>query len=444
MKVFKAFATHSRFVDNAANNAINAFGELSTHSRSYEKDIKIYPHSSDKNVVLNLYRTTNNDKLYTPSNNEVTTMLDVSKWVYDYTLNANGEIYTDELLREVLTEFQDKLHSFKTSKVVDDGTFYCIEYLSFKDTSDNEYIIWFSDACFQLYYEDYEIDVVPPIESLDIFFTTPERINEELAKYPIDVLTRMANGKKEKCPETVFRSDTFYWYNPKTGKPEIPTVWFTLIWGDAGDNIDSIRDALVDFILDNSDHTEDEWKEIFPDIFKRSEFLIIPQWNVYSNENKVKEQASLYSPFANYNTAYTKYIKPYLDAKVYTEAHAKQYMQIMGLYYRSICAYTVSSPENKDNKFRIQDLYPDFINVPSTSTDFNYMSEDTIEFTLALQEMLAYAETSNEYSVLPRDQYGAKKFSKVKRNGKVYLVYKRGYYNYLVLYKSSMVPPTTP
>ena len=87
----------------------------------------------------------------------------------------------------------------------------------------------------------------------------------------------------------------FKWHNPVNRQAELDTNWYVLIWGDAGDNIDSVREKIQDTILANSTHSRDEWKEVFPEIFKRNEFIIVPQWDVFSNENKVKEKASLYS-----------------------------------------------------------------------------------------------------------------------------------------------------
>ena len=40
--------------------------------------------------------------------------------------------------------------------------------------------------------------------------------------------------------------------------------------GQAGDNIDSVKDRIVEYILENSSNSQSDWEQIMPDLFKRS------------------------------------------------------------------------------------------------------------------------------------------------------------------------------
>lgn len=443
----KAFAIHDSFVSNSRLEE-NPFGELSTDARTYERDIGLYTHNTDKSITLALFQSINSSGAdVTPASSSVNFSLDVAKAVYDYTIAAAGrEIYRDELKRKLLDLFSSRGDTFTTGEVVHDGNYYCVQWVAWRDNAGNQYQVWFSDKAFKAEYDDFQIEVVMAVENPDIFFSTPTLIKEELAKTPVDVLTRKANNAKGNTPVTVFRLDIFPWYNPANNKPEIDTNWYILIWGDAGDNVDSVKEAIQEAILAKSTHTRDEWKRIFPDIFKRNEFIIVPQWDVFANENKVKEQASLYSPLMNYATMLTKYGTPYM-AEI-PSAHMRTHAQCSSLYYRSLVAMICSSPENKDSKFKLTDIFPDFIDVPSTSTDFNYQSTVTQEWSLKLQDMLAVAETMTKTSSLPRERVtlasgeiinGEKIFTRVERNGKLFLVMKFKDFHYLVAAKSNFV-----
>lgn len=438
MKTIKAFATHSQFTTNTENQT-HPFGELTTFSRSYEKDIAIFPHDTDKAITLNVFKSLDGRTVTPPNSNMVSLTLDIAQWVYNHVLNKAGEINKQEMLPALLVDFQGRAERFNVGNVVNDGRYHCVEWISWHDPVGNEYRLWFSDAAFRVEYENFTIEIVPPVENLNIFFSTPEAIKEELKRFPIDVLSRKANVKKSDKPVTVFRVDIFDWVSNRPDVPNIPTNWYILIWGDAGDNIDSVKDALRDYILTHSasQHNEQAWKRIFPDIFNRSEFVIVPQWNVFSNENKVREQASLYSPFSNLKDLTKKYVKPFVPN--YKATHVDEHTQIVGLYYRAIVGYVIGSEENRDNKYKLQDIFPDYIDVSSTSTDFNYMSKNTQDFSIALQKMLAFAETMTEFTELPRDSDGEKLFTRVKRGEHVYLVYKHGNFNFLVLSKASLI-----
>ena len=86
--------------------------------------------------------------------------------------------------------------------------------------------------------------------------------------------------------------------------------------------------------------------------------LLYHNGDVFSNENKVKEKASLYSPAMNYKEAFTKYGKPFMNEM--PDAHIQDNLQVTSLYYRSITSSVCGSPENRDNKFKIRDMFPDF------------------------------------------------------------------------------------
>jgi PHIKZ157 len=441
----KAFATHSFFTSNE-KLVVHTFGEMSTESRTYEKDVQLYSHNTDKNIVLNVLSSMENDRDIEIKSTDRDLALDISKHIYDYTLRGAREIYVDELKRNLLDTFSARAQKFELGDVVTDSSYYCVQWVRFKDLDDNEFWIWFSDQSFRSEYDEYEIDVIFPVENVDVFFSSRVEVEKELAKRPVDVLTRIANSKKANSPVTIFRLDIFKWYNPVKFTPELDTNWYILIWGDAGDTIDAVKDKIQSEILKKSKHSRDEWKKVFPDIFKRNEFIIVPQWDNLSNENKVREQASLYSPFVTLSTAVEKYCKPFMADM--SETHINANVQAVSLYYRAVAALVCGSPENKENKFKLQEIFPDFIDVPSTSTDFGYQSANTQAFSLKIQDMLAVAETMTPTSSLPRERItlaggeminGEKIFTRTTRNNKLFLVMKYKDVHYLIAAKHNFL-----
>lgn len=445
----KAFATHDSFVSNNPK-AINTFGELSTYSRTYEKDTTLYTHNTDKSITVEVFHSTNDQGALcaiNPADLELASA--VAKTIYDYTTSRAREIYRDELRTHLLETHRAKAQAFDLGEVVESGGYYCVQWAKWRDLKNNEFQVWFSDASFRAEYDEFEIEIIMPVENPDVFFSSRTVVEQELAKRPVDVLTRLAQAAKRNSPETVFRLDIFPWHNPTSKVAEVDTNWYVLIWGDAGDNIDSVKERIQETILARSSHTRDEWKQIFPDIFKRNEFIIVPQWDVFSNENKVKQQASLYSPFMDYSESISKYGTPFM--RELAARHIQTHGQFMGLYYRAISGFVCGSAENRDNKFKLRDVFPDYMDVSSTSTDFNYQSVETQNWSIRLQEMLAVAEEMTPTSMLPRDKIttgtgevipGEKIFTRVIRDGKLFVVFKFGHFHYLMAAKYNFLPRT--
>lgn len=443
-KSLKTFAINDRFVTNTRFKE-HAFGELSTDSRTYQKDVEIFIHPTDKEISLAVFESLDANGGRVPANAaDVKLTIDVAKFVYDTVIEAARDIPTEEMANKILEAFRQWAKDIRVGNSVTNNTVYCPTWVKFKNLSDNEYHIWFSDAAFKQEFDSYEIEVVMPVDNIDVFFSSKSVIEAELAKKPIDKLTEEANVRKATSPVTSFRLDIFNWYNPATQRPELPTNWYVLIWGDAGANLDAVKLAIQKAILAKSKHRADEWKAIFPDIFKRNEFVIVPQWDKFANENKVREEASLYSPIMDYTTMVSKYATPFMAE--YPANHVNANLQCMGLYFRGVVGVVCGSNENKEDKFKISQVYPDYIDVASTSTDFAYQAEATQAFSLRLQEMLEIAEKMTETSAIPREKVtqgngqvvaGARIYSRVIRDGKMFLATKFGDYHYLVAAKKN-------
>ena len=112
----KAFATHSFFTSNE-NLVVHTFGEMSTESRTYEKDVRLYSHNTDKNITLNVLSTMENERSIDINTADRDLALDVSKHIYDYVLQGAREIYKDELKRNLLDTFSSRAQKFELGDV---------------------------------------------------------------------------------------------------------------------------------------------------------------------------------------------------------------------------------------------------------------------------------------------------------------------------------------
>lgn len=430
MRKIKGFMAHTLMTSNTYG-VVNTVGELSTYSLTFAKDKGIYYQNDKDALVLYTFSVKENniDQLLTVGQREH--ILDVLGYVYDKAINSQVELFPAELLHDLIARYSRVANNFKCGKIVKDlNRVYLPEWISWSMIGkDTEIRIWLSDASFRASYDEYSIVVIPPIARIDDFFKSAKQVKDLLDSR--DLVDRMAKVQeaKQELPETVIRTELYHWVNPLDKTNKIPTHWDILIYGEAGNNVDSIKDAVIDYILNNTERTRQEWTELFPDIFKRTEFVILPRWDLYAIPNKVIE-AGIHSPLQSHR-GLVDLIHPY--ASLYPKAHISNYLQVTAHPYKSLALAITSGNENRDNLFKLSDVFPDYIAVSSLSQDFNRQSEATRTFSEHLAKLLVLAEELTHYSDIPRG------YTKLVRNDKLYIVLSYQNIHYLVVAKHNFV-----
>lgn len=427
----KGFVTHAALTSNV-KGVVSPIGEMSTQALTYAREKGLYKAAAAQDMSLTTFLTVRDGVHEALPQEVVDHVMLVTKFIYTRVI-AGGEIYADELLVDLIHQFPAATSDYKSGAIINDGTFWCPEWVSWKSTAisslgtQNEIKIWFCDESFKSQYDDYEIVVIPPLVNLNDFFKTSFQVRTAIQlATQADTMNRIQEAK-EGYPESIIRADLFDYVDPLNSTNKISTVWNLLIYGQNGNNIDAISDKLVEYILANSTHTRAEWMVIFPDIFKRTEFIMVPSWEQYAIPNRTLE-SGIYSPVYNINKAREDIL---LIATEYPSAHVEQYCAVMGHVYKSMTILSIGSPDNRDSKFALVDVFPDYIAVPSTSNDFNRMGQDTQNWSLMIAAMLIVAETVAEFTNVPLGM------TKVKRGGILYLVKRFKNINYLIAAKSN-------
>ena len=442
MITIKGFGINANLANNT-KDVVNEFGELSAWSSTYSTDRTIHYDDAKNGIVLTVFSAKNDesqDATYTIPVELKTHILKVIKWTYDKCLNKGAEVYAHELLNDLIEAFQTEAETFKSGNIVKDiNDNWMPQWLSWKQKGAPEanIKIWFSDDSFRRTYDEYEIVVVPPVKVLDDFFKVSNKVKTILSAR--DYSTRIDDiqtAKMEK-PETFIRTEMFRYVDPLNKEDKTPTHWDILIYGEGGNNIDSVKDAIIDYILKNSKHTRDEWAEILPDIFKRTEFILQPNWGAYALPNRVTE-AGIYSPF-------TVISQTFDELKKYTgtipDGHIKEHMQSFTHPYKSISIVSTSSNENRDNLFKLSDVFNDYIAQSSTSQDFNRQREKTRDWAEKISKMLILAEEMTPFSDIPRGYIGkSSNLTRLIRDGKLFLVMNFENIHYLIVAKYNYLP----
>lgn len=412
----KSFCSIFAFASNEPG--INSpIGELTTYAETFSKELGTYHHSSLMGYDLhNFYSVDGTTRKQMPVN-VVDQAIGLVDKVTTMTLSTSGELYCDEVLTALKTTAEGlKAMSVNMGQMISDGTHWVPEWISWQDgtpgAGDTDHRVWIGIEAFKAQYTEYEIVVSPPFDDLDSFFN-PGNIVEARVKAitPTQIMER-AEAAKDGNPETITRTDPYEYRDPVQLTRRFDVYWTVIIYGIAGNDPDIIRDALVKYILAHSTHSRDEWAVIFPDIFKRTEFVIAPFYDQWASEQSTFNLQGIYSPIVDQAKPVAWLTQ---QAPDYSTDHLKANAQVMGFPLRSMAMATIGNIENRDGKVKITDYYPDFINVGTESTDFGRMSPTTQAWAVMMMDLLKLAESATPSTDLPRLYY------RVTRGNKVYI-----------------------
>lgn len=407
-------------------------GEISNRSSTFSREVGQYALPIYKDITLLTFLSTEGDDEVVVPTDIYTQVLKFSQYLYDRTVAGAASNDRDQILGDLLALYQTEANSFDCGivKYSVGNRFALPEWLSWKNNAlaagDNYIKIYFSDASFQLQYDKTYIAPVFPILPVDDFFKAPATVIATLKAYNNAMKADRLEDAKEGHPETIIWGDSFDYVSPLDGS-KTSADFNALIYGPAGNNIDSIKEALTAWILAHSTHTRDEWIKILPDLFKRTEFILTPIWDRLAIPDSNQTQG-IYSPISLLTRA--------LDiakqtAVGYTQAHVNQYVELTGHPYKSLAMVVVGGPENRDEKFRLSDIFPDYINVGATTTDYSRMDKLTTDWLYLLSTMMPLAEAMTPYSDIPRGM------TRLIRGDTMYLVASYNKIQYLLVAKSN-------
>lgn len=412
---------------------VSPIGELTTYAKTFTKELGFYRHSTlERYELLNFISKKDNVAIQVPQSN-VDQAVSLVDYVTKLTLSTSGELYYDEVLTQLIA-LGGTVNATNVSigAMVNSGRWWVPQWISWTDVGNsvtNTHKVWISLPAFVSQYTDYEIVVVPPIDNLDQFFSPGNIVERIIKSITTSQMIERAELAKGGFPETKIRSDPYEYNDPMDETRRLDVEWGVLIYGAAGNDPDIIRDALVDYILKHSTHARDEWAVIFPDIFKRTEFVFAPFWDNIAIAGRVFAKG-IYSPIIDNKQTADWLIEHVPD---YAPEHILAVSQVFSYPYRSTQIASVGHIENKNGKVRISDLYPDYINVDPTSTDFSRMAADTQNWSIAMMRLITIAESITPSTDLPVGVY------RVSRGIKQYVAQSINRVLMLVLTASSTV-----
>lgn len=433
MKSFKGFAHIGIAVDNKPN-VVSPVGELSGLSLTFTRDQSKHTSGASPGYMLRGFTYNVDDVATQFPEVDAVKILAVIAWLYS---KSNLGTLTSDVLSVRNIWILEQAANFDLAEIGDMVNYNTSKwmpgYITFapKDDLTTRWKIWFAEDAFFNQFDAYEINHVKPLTPLDKFFYDYVNLKPLLDAVTLGSQMAEAEVLRNGKPETRYRVDTFDWVDPIDRDLRIPVDWMSLVYGEAGDNLDNVKESLSQWILkpENTSHTRDEWAVIFPDIFTSTELIFVPIWDEFAVAPRPRE-SGIYRGAGNVEVGVGKAQKLCKGVK-YNDAYIRSVVNDCPTQFKSVRCYVVGGPENRDGKNQLILRHPDWLNVPTTHVDFMRMTELTRGAVTLIMEMLQYAEEMTATTTPPTG------FNRTIRDGVMYITKSYEKFLYLVVVKSS-------
>lgn len=433
MNIFKGF---SSFVDlyNNKENTIAPFGELTTQSKTFTRDLRTY--GDNTYISTELFSFYCVDELQVRANPSATftnQILALNQWIYDqYKAKAippdrNKAVFVAAISAQFPNLKEVKVGTILEGDVIDSRM---PDYTQFKllDSQTQYHVtIWYSDKAFRDQYDIYEVFVIPPLANLVDLTKNKTYVYNKLLERPQDYMLERAQTIKGNHPETALSWLDLLWHDPSDSNATLNTTWGAVIYGNAGHDTEVIKEAIREYLQNNS--TYDKWPEIYPTLYSENEFVIIPFW-----DNRAKSKADMdigmFSSGAvlDYVLQTTKrYIPGGYAPTTGTDSAILKGASVFQAVYRSIMFSSMGNPNNLNKIVHLKQVYPDYISIPTNDPDSSRMSIPTQEFAIKLTEALDIAMNYSGVDSVTGD------FKRVIRRGLHFVSFEHMGYTYPVL-----------
>jgi hypothetical protein len=418
-------------IDDQINNVVGVtsmIGELSTYCATFSKEKGYYmgDYAPGISFISFTSRQNNNQQIaVVPSYSEH--VLQVAHRAVTYSRQMGQNVTTQDIANDLFNQFPNLIFDMETGPMVSTATLSMPEWISWNNSvlsgGDNRIKIWFSDQAFKRQYDDYEIAILNPVDDLMDLMREPSvtqaALDDRTHVKTMELIAQLKDG----YPETILRAQTYTLINLLQPNRTFSVTWYAIVYGAAGDNPDIIKENIIAQLAQVGVVSLEEWRQTLPALFMTTEFTLIPSWLEQAIPDRTT-QAGIYSPISNVRQMLNKMVDFYNDID---SEHVENYLQCLTVPYRSLTIHSLSGQDNINDLYALTDVYPDLINVGTSSQDFSRMSKKTQAFAIVLEEMIIIAENEEQYAELPTHTRRITRYNKtwITRNhdGIQFLIY---------------------
>lgn len=374
-------------LSNNLPNSVAVFGELSQYASTFARDYKTYTKDQSQLSFCSFSSKDGNTKVELGL--EFTNIAcEVGDFCYLIGPNITNVNTKDEFAQMVQAQFGSRIRTVTCGDLVTDSTRRMPKWISWEVISQSTtylYKVWLAGADFEQSYDEFEILIVPPMEPIDKLFMPYPDMLIELARNDISVIHERINTARGRVSETIIRTEMVELIDKTNTNNRANIGWTALIYGPAGDTTDHIKDKIKEYISNNSTNTENDWRQLMPDLFNTTCFYVIPRWDKFAIQPRVG-MPGVHSPLVNTmeNFNYVKNLtKSYIPAAFFEANHEQSLHR-----YKYLTMNVIGGEFNRLNKFKFSDYFPDYLGEGSLAEDYNRQDTTTKDITELLGAIL--------------------------------------------------------
>lgn len=424
MKQVQGFVTKARHINNQAGQVAEFF-ELSPIGLTYSRNRGEYQHTNYPNFTLHTFvgRDTTTQEPYLLTSMDTAAVFALVNSMVTYLQGLPVPKSYAYFTQYMLANYHESIKAFEYGQMHEGSDMVLPEWISFTTLWDVEFKLWLVNDAFVNQFAYYEIVVCPPIPDVDAFFLNYAETATRLKAITPAALMDTIQEKKGQLPETVTRILNFPYYNRNNLNQFTESHWGVLIYGAAGDNVDAIKAAITEYLVEESTHPQTDWTVLLPGIFKRTEFLFFPRWDQIAVPN-LSALSALYKSVLEPMEVLDYVQRNHPDNLSATEVANRT--ALMPFDYKALMVAVVTGETNDADKRKLENFFKDYLPLSTSELDFNRMQIQTREWVVRMVALLSLAETATEYSTIPQP------FRRTQRGNQLFLSFQQDNVNYLV------------
>lgn len=421
------FGAISQFIDNTSP-VTPPFGELSTYSQTFVKEIGKYRSETAPGYFLMAFKSQDRETGQTIPLTQVQAdlIIGVIRECVAYASTHSLPYDMDNFKISVVAAYPNAVQDLDFGPLVYHANIALPQFIIFhSNTLQMDVKVWLSDAAFRDQFTDNSITVVPILDNLNDFFKQYEDVVKMVGAVSTPMMIERMQKAKNDSPDTIIRVMEFNLVNRYNKTIKHKVMWGFLIYGPEGNNNDILKDKLADYLQKNSDYKEADWENIFPEIFQRTEFLIVPRWDRIATKN-LTDMSSMYSQ-VNSLANQSAFVENFL-AFYGNQAFVRNNTYTVNFAWRYLGTTITNGKKNEEGKTDWLAMFKDYIPT-GVGPDMGRMSIPTQQWLYFINEVLRQAETATQVTQLPAGM------RRVMRNDKLFISSNFDNVNYLVAAK---------
>ncbi len=396
--IIKAFLVQRDLVSNEAT-IVSPMGELSSFSLTFSRMKGYYKDPTRPNYTLVSFTSRDVNGSYWPLEQEqVSRIFTLIDYLKSYYITHLPPYRIESIRDDVLARYPNTYLELTTSdELITYRNVTLPHWISFIDgVSGASISLWLTDTSFRALYDECETIVVTPLPNLDDFLFAPNQTPSLIASQTLtDVMARVDAIRGDE-PYTYLRFVSVNYMDPVNGAA-IPVSWPVILYGIANDFYDNLKLAIIDKITQESVFPVSQWRSIFPQLFERTEMVVVPFWDRYAIPNMLT-QTGIYASYIAVNEVVDR-VLPYVS--FYDTDWVRQYTYTAPFAYKCLLLGIVDGQYNDSSRGHFTQVYPDYLPLASTAIDFTRMSALTQTLIRQLETVLVLAEKADRYTLLP-------------------------------------------